>query len=213
LNFVRSFGQESRRHGVSLALCRLALQGLLKILRLRMSLVSIALNTDDYPCPPGYNMSVIHAADLAMKNLVALHRHRPGLERGDLCVATLHGNDLAGYTLYSQQPTRVYAWLEFYFQAPCYYSYADFTADDHRGHGLSPARWSFARRHRRPDGGADPTISIMDLHNLSAWHRRTSVVEQTVGFVLAFEWGRWSWALRSPGCRRSGCGVRRCADI
>jgi hypothetical protein len=207
----QAYERARKRHGIGAANILILFTLLVRILQLRFSRVALSQNTHDHILPPGYENQLVNAADLGKPGFEPLDHYADAIIRGDHCVATRHGDKVVGFNLYSDQPTRLYKWLEFYFPQHWLYSYADNTSVDHRGRGLSPARWSTMRAHQQFLGQALPTVSVVDLHNLPAWYRNAAEEEQVIGYLCAAEWGALSWGWRSRGCRSAGCGIQRCA--
>jgi hypothetical protein len=209
INFIRKINEARIRYGPGAALLLASQRVLLKLLRLRVSRISISPNTEYHAAVSGYPMARLDRHNFNDYEFPTLSRYTDAVERGDVCIVTLYHDEIVGFNLYSLEPTRVYRHLEFYFPPDWRYSYGDFTLEAHRGKQLSPARWSFHQNLQHSAGLLLPTVAITDLYNLPAWYRRSVAGEQIIGYTLAFEWGHMAWALRSRGCRLAHCGIKR----
>jgi len=207
--------EDARRHGV-LRVGFARVLGLVQRL-LSLSLSEISWSPADYqhPAVAGYENRMVDQSfdQVFMIDDEEADNRQSAFLRGDRCVATFittaKGEEIVGYNFYTELPTVVDTETEFFFPGRFLYSYAAYTAPEHRGRRLSPSRWAFFRAWQAStQGDILPTISYVEMTNLSSLASGGGSSRNVIGYagyVRIFGQIRY-WA--SPGCRRIGAGFR-----
>ena len=134
--------------------------------------------------------------------------YRWAFERGDSCMANLHGDHIVGWEFATRHPTRVRPGVEFVFPDDLGYSYASFTHPDHRGQRLADAR----TRQWSADDDSDYGdwvwyINVANLESLAVFGDDAPGVA-LVGHSVYVLLGRRCWCFASRPCRQLGTGFR-----
>ena len=163
-----------------------------------------------HPAHPDYPMALIDWDRFQACLGRDAHRHRAAFTRGDLCLASFlagQPDTIVGYNFYTSAPTAVNDEVTFVFPDRYRYSYGAFTHPDHRGKGLSPARFEFFRQWRRARNDPKDNVYYIDVDNLpsmvSGMATSTREILGYIGYVRV----RPSGPLRcfaSPKARRTG---------
>ena len=180
-----------------------------RVINFELCQVAESDNRSDYPCQPGYEMAVANAEEFsALADINVANQYRDAFSKGDYSVVTTHNNQLVGYNFYSSTATRVNDQVEFRLNDRYVYSYGAYTHPDHRGLGLSPARWTFARNWRIERGVEQLTVHYISLDNLSSLQSgdRNYTVVGYCAYIGRRKPGARLYCFNSPGCRRRGVG-------
>ena len=180
-----------------------------------LSQVGTSDNATNYPEHPDYHMAMIDWWEFQRCLGNEAEPHRAAFDRGDLCLATYHGavpNCIVGYNFYTQAATRVNEEITFHFPDRFRYSYGAFTHPDHRGRGLSPARFTFFRRWRETRDDLTHNVYYIDVDNLPSMKSgREQSTREIVGYI-----GYWRrrpggrlHCFASPTARRTGVRFAR----
>ncbi|MEM9621071.1 MAG: hypothetical protein AAF993_05430 [Pseudomonadota bacterium] len=173
-------------------------------------------NINDYGCPEGFDMQMVQSREefAQWADAATQRSHERAFASGDICVVTLHDNQLVGYNFYSSSATPVNSQVKFLIGGAYTYSYGAFTHPDYRGLGLSPARWTFARNWRLSQGRNHPTIYYIALNNLASLSSG-SQERRLIGYTgylrlpVRKQGEPHTYCFRSPGCKRNQVGFVR----
>lgn len=128
--------------------------------------------------------------------------------KGDWCYAYFDGERLASYGWYSSQPTRVSEQFDFEFPDHYAYMYRGSTEHDYRGARLHGHGMAEAAR-REAGEGRRGLIGLIEAQNAASLRSADRVGYHYEGTLFTFRlFGRWM-TIRTPGCRRIGCGLTR----
>ena len=202
---------DMRRHGPLRTVGAHLLSAVRRVVDVRIARVAYSNRHVHHDTPAPYRHAWITAAEFAALPPTADRTHADrsaAFARGDECVATLCGDAVVGYNFYSRHADRVNATTEFEFPADEFvYSYDAYTWPEHRGRGLSPARWAYVIQ--TAPWGRTPTIMHVDLDNLSSLDSGAPQDRIIIGYTAWLKVGRSVWHWRSPGCRARRTGFRR----
>ena len=212
--------EDAHCHGVVRVGFARALSLVQRLVRISLSEISWSPADYQHPAIAGYENRIVDQSGFdpffKIEDEEVEDRRRAFL-RGDRCVATFvvaveeedAAEEIVGYNFYTDLPTVVDAETEFFFPDRFLYSYAAYTALEHRGRRLSPSRWGFFRAWQESTlGSILPTISYVEMTNLSSLASGGGSHRFVIGYAGHIRiFGRIGyWA--SPGCRRIGAGFR-----
>ena len=173
-------------------------------------------NLDEMPevaeLPPGYRVAFVSEKTFVDHLKPGLQNdHSWKFERGDVCIAVFHNQQIVGWNFQTTQPTRVKAGLDFYYPVGFGYSYASFVCSEHRGKRLASACYFLPRLFSESFGM--PPVSAMWYVNIANLASRmsnrgaedTSVFIGYAGYAKVF--GKY-WCFSGPACRKFGTGFR-----
>jgi len=127
------------------------------------------------------------------------------LNAGHYGVLTTHLDQVVGYNFYAFSAIQVSPGICFQPGDKHVYSFGAYTHEDHRGLGLSPARWTFFRDWRIAHHIDAPTISYIALDNVSSLVSGVSNDSRVLGYS-AWRAQPVTACFRSPGAKRLGIG-------
>jgi len=202
-DFLNSRVAQLRQYGPSLTIKAWAVR-LLKMCLFECVIAKIGYNehSQRYKYNSDYHMKVVDWAGFSSGLGDTALKSESNFARGDICVATFshadnNGDDqIVGYNFYSHAKTRVADDITFVFPPEFLYSYGSYTAPEHRGRGLSPARWTFFREWcEQQDMSFDP-IFYIELDNLASLKSGSGTAgSHTIGYAAY-------WRFRESGPRR-----------
>ncbi len=162
------------RYGLWLSLRSYLLRGGIKFFNFHLCKVAWA-SPRSYPEIPGYTMEMVDAERFsALADPKDAKNFAPAFSKGHQCAATCYQGELVGYNFFAADRTEVTPHIDFLLGEDMLYSYNAFTSPEHRGRGLSPARWTFARNVREATGDHRQAIIYIGLENLASPTRAAS---------------------------------------
>lgn len=195
-----------QRYGLWLSLRSFLLRAGIKFFGLHLCKVAWA-SRKNYPALPGYTMEM---ADAAQFSLLAepeqVTNFASAFHSGHQCAVTCHQGALVGYNFFAAQRTEVTEQIDFLLGDNMLYSYAAFTVPEHRGRGLSPARWTFARNAREAVGDHREAVIYIGLENLASLYSGGKSRNELIGYSAYFTKGQRAFCFRSKGCKAKGVG-------
>lgn len=161
----------------------------------------------NYPEPSGYTMEMVDAARFSvLAEPEQVTTFAQAFHHGHQCAVTCYQGELVGYNFFAEQRTPVNDNVDFLLGDDMLYSYAGFTAPEHRGRGLSPARWTFARQVREALGEHRETVLYIGLDNLASLYSGGKSRNELIGYSAYWTLGQRTFCFRSPGCKAKGVG-------
>ncbi|HHL71866.1 MAG TPA: GNAT family N-acetyltransferase [Bacteroidetes bacterium] len=133
--------------------------------------------------------------------------------KGDRCLAIFHGEQLAAYGWYSDQPTRFSKRYHLTFDNRWMYMYRGYTHPDFRGqrlhaHGMAEAARQFT------DAGYLGLISYVEANNFASLRSCQRLGYRTFGSIYVFELGqRFSRVFQTASCSSYGFGLIPSKDL
>ena len=207
--------EQCRRYGVGNVMMKTAVNLLGRLFEFEICRIGHS-NLDELPqpadLPQGYRVAFVSKEEFAQHLKPGLpNDHDWKFERGDVCIAVFHHNEIVGWNFQATQPTRVKEGLEFYYPSGYGYSYASFVCNDHRGKRLASACY-FLPRLFTATLGLPPRSAMwyVNVANLASrmsdrGSEDTSILIGYAGYAKLF--GRY-WCFSGPACRKMGTGFR-----
>ncbi|NKB98069.1 MAG: hypothetical protein GKR90_06170 [Pseudomonadales bacterium] len=137
--------------------------------------------------------------------------YREAFCRGDVCIASLRGRKVVGYTFYTNKPTPVNEAVSFMFNQDYLYNYASATATEHRGNKLEAQRWKVGQMEQVKVAGVDsPRIFYKNVVNFESRATGRGYENGFLGYALIFRIANRWFCWNSPGCVRAETGFFNC---
>ena len=130
------------------------------------------------------------------------------IRNGDRCHAYFDGDRLASYGWCSSGPTRLGGDFTFTFPDAYAYMHRGFTMRDYRGAHLNGHGMMEAVCLEVAEGGRG-LVGLVEVQNFASLRSGYRVGFRREGIVFTFKLFDHCMTLRTPGCRRFGCGLAR----